>query len=267
MFNENTVMGKRMIHLASVLVILLIVILGIHIVKSLGSNGHKGGYGGETKNTIVVAGKGEVIAIPDITTITFSVVEQATTVSDAQSKATAKMNKALDVLKGLGVEEKDVKTTDYSAYPRYEYLSQVCTMYSCPPSGTQKLIGYEVRQSIMVKIRNIADAGKILGNIGETGVSDISGLNFTVDDQDAKVREARKSAIDDAKEQATQLAKDLGVKLGDIVSFNESGNYPMPIYYAKDMAMGMGGVSESAPQLPVGENKITSNVTIVYEIK
>ncbi|MFO0718673.1 MAG: SIMPL domain-containing protein [Candidatus Paceibacterota bacterium] len=266
MFNENTVMGKRMINLASVLAIFLIVILGIHIVKSLGSSGHKGGYG-ETKNTIVVAGKGEVIAIPDIATINFSVVEQATTVSEAQNKATAKMNKALDTLKGLGVEEKDVKTIDYSAYPRYEYLSQVCTMYSCPPSGTQKLIGYEVRQSIMVKIRNIADAGKILGNIGETGVSDISGLNFTVDDQDAKVREARKSAIDDAKEQAKQLAKDLGVRLGDIVSFNESGNYPMPMYAVKDMAMGMGGSAESAPQLPAGESKITSNVTIVYEIK
>ncbi len=119
----------------------------------------------------------------------------------------------------------------------------------------------------MIKIRNIADAGKVLSAIGTTGVSDISGLNFEVDDQDAKVREARKIAIDDAREQAKQLAKDLGVKLSDIVSFNESGNYPTPMYYAKDMAMGMGGANESAPQLPTGESKITSNVTITYEIK
>lgn len=268
MFNENTVVGKRMNTLVTVFTVILIVFLGVHTIKSFGGRSeHKSNPFGVVQNTITVSGKGEILAIPDIATITFSVVEQAMTVSEAQDKATAKMNKALDTLKGLGVEEKDVKTTDYSAYPRYEYLSQVCTMYSCPPSGSQKLIGYEVRQSIMVKIRNIADAGKILGNIGETGVSDISGLNFTVDDYDAKVREARKSAIDDAKEQAKQLAKDLGVKLDDIVSFNESGNYPMPMYAVKDMAMGMGGASESSPQLPVGESKITSNVTIVYEIK
>jgi uncharacterized protein YggE len=118
----------------------------------------------------------------------------------------------------------------------------------------------------MVKIRKIEDAGKVLGVIGTTGVSDISGLNFEVDEQDEKVREARKMAIDDAREQAKQLAKDLGVKLGDIVSFNESGNYPMPMYYVKDMALGMGGSAESTPEIPTGESEITSNVTIVYEI-
>lgn len=267
MFNESTSVGKRMNFLVTVFAVILIVFLGINTIKSFSGRGHMGDVFGDSQHTIVVAGKGEVIAIPDIATVTFSVVEQASTVSDAQNKATAKMNKALETLKGLGIEEKDVKTTDYNAYPRYEYLNQVCTMYSCPPSGSQKLVGYEVRQSILVKIRNVADAGKVLGAIGTTGVSDISGLNFTVDDQDAKVREARKSAIDDAKAQATQLAKDLGVRLGKIVSFNESGNYPMPMYSVKDMAMGMGGSSESAPQLPTGESKITSNVTIVYEIK
>ncbi len=266
MFNENTVVGKRMNMLVMILTIVLIAFVGIHTIKSFGGRGHMGGFD-NSQHTIVVAGKGEIVAIPDIATFTFSVVEQASTVSDAQNKATEKMNKALEALKSLDVNEKDVKTVDYSAYPRYEYLNQVCTMYSCPVSGSQKLIGYEVRQTIMVKVRNVADAGKVLGEIGKTGVSDISGINFTVDDQDSKVREARKSAIDDAKSQAEQLAKDLGVKLGKIVSFNESGNYPMPMYAVKDMAMGMGGSAESAPQLPTGESKITSNVTIVYEIK
>ncbi len=266
MFNENTVVGRRMNLIVTVLAVVLVLFFLSMTFRSAGARGHMGG-GLSDKNIITVAGKGEVIAIPDIATITFSVVEQAINVGEAQAKATTKMNKALEVLKNQGIAETDIKTTDYSAYPRYEYFNQICNQYSCPTSGSQKLIGYEVRQSILVKIRKIEDAGKVLGVVGETGVSDISGLNFEVDEQDVKVREARKLAIDDAKEQAKQLAKDLGVKLGSIASFNESGNYPMPMMYKTDMALGMGGSAESSPQLPVGENKITSNVTITYEIR
>ena len=268
MFNENTIVGKRMNLLVTIFTIVLILFVASMTVNSFSGRGHAhGGALSEDQNTISVSGKGEIIAIPDIATVTFSVVEQADTVVDAQNKSTTKMNTALSVLKAKGVENKDIKTTDYNAYPRYEYQNQICTQYSCPPSGNQKIIGYEVSQSVAVKIRKIEDAGKILGAIGETGVSNISGLNFEVDNQDAKTREARKLAIDDARTQAKKLASDLGVRLGDIMSFNESGNYPIPMYYAKDTAMEMGGVGGSAPQLPAGESKVTSNVTIVYEIK
>jgi uncharacterized protein YggE len=267
MFNENTIVGKRMNSLVTVFVIVLIIFLGVGTLKTFGIFGNSKELAVSNTNFISVSGKGEVIAIPDIATFNFSVIEQASTVSDAQNKVTAKINKTIETLKSLGVEERDIKTVNYNTYPKYEYFNQVCTAYSCPPSGSQKLIGYEVQQNIMVKIRNIADSGKVLGAIGSTGVSDISGLNFTVDDYDVKMREARKMAIEDAKTQAQQLAKDLGVKLVSISNFSESGNYPMPMYSAKDMTMGMGGANESAPQIPTGENKITSNVSIVYEIK
>ena len=53
--------------------------------------------------------------------------------------------------------------------------------------------------------------------------------------------------------------------MGKITSFNENGNYPIPMYAGKAM---MDSVTVSAPaQLPVGENLITSDVTITYEIK
>ena len=45
-------------------------------------------------------------------------------------------------------------------------------------------------------------------------------------------------AIADAKTQAQSLASSLGVSLVRIISFNEAGNYPQPIYYAKAMSAG-----------------------------
>lgn len=227
------------------------------------------GSGVNPTNIITVSGEGEVFAVPDIATFTFSSSEDAKTVKDAQDKVTQKIDVALSALKkDYDVAEKDIKTVDYSVYPKYDYTSFPCSQFSCPPSK-QNLTGYTVSQTISVKVRKVADAGEILGAMGTAGVTNISGLNFTVDDEDALTREARKSAITDAQEKAEALSRDLGVSIVRIVSFSESGNYP--IYYSKfgleTMAQDGGRGGANAPEVPVGENKITSNVTITYEIR
>lgn len=221
------------------------------------------------QTTISVSGEGKTTVIPDIATVSFSVITDAAVVSDAQENATKKMNAAIAAVRSFGVEEKDIKTTGYNISPRYEYSKVIvpCTQWGCPP-GKQVLTGYEVSQNVSIKIRKIADAGKILSKLGETGVSDISGLTFSVDKEDAAKDDARGKAITDAKTKAEILAKQLGVSLVRIVNFSESGNYP--IYYAKTMAAdGLGGSPQSAPipDIPAGENTITSNVTITYEIR
>lgn len=220
-------------------------------------------------NIITVSGEGEVFAVPDIATFTFSSSEDSKTVKEAQDKVTKKMNLALEVLrKDYGIEDKDVKTVDYSVYPKYENTNFPCTEFRCP-AGKQDLVGYTVTQTVSVKVREVTEAGKILGSMGEVGVTNISGLNFTIDDEDILKREARQIAITDAREKAKVLSKDLGVKLMRIVSFSETGNYP--IYYSKfgvaEMSVANDGRGAIAPELPVGENKIMSNVTITYEIR
>lgn len=226
------------------------------------------GSGVMPTNIITVSGEGEVFAVPDVATFTFSSSEDAKTVKEAQDKVTTKINTALDSLKkDYGIEDKDIKTVDYSVYPKYDYTNFPCSQFSCPPS-TQTLIGYTVNQTISVKVRDVAEAGSILGAMGTVGVTNISGLNFTIDDEDALNREARQEAIADAQEKAKALSKDLGVKIVRVVNFSESGNYP--IYYNKafDVALAEGGRGgATAPEVPVGENRIISNVTITYEIR
>jgi uncharacterized protein len=101
------------------------------------------------------------------------------------------------------------------------------------------------------------------------GANNVSGLSFTIDDEDALTAEAREQAINDAEEKAEELADQLGVSLVRIVGFNEGGG-GYPVQYARAemtmMALDEGAVG-SAPSLPVGENKISSFVTITYEIR
>lgn len=224
------------------------------------------------QRTIMVSGEGESFAKPDIASFSFSVVEEGKTVSEAQEKADTKMNKALAALKESGIEEKDIKTTNYSFYPKYEWEQVYCAQVvgvRCPP-GKNVLQGYEVNQTITVKVRKTEQAGDLVTKVGAVGASNVSGVEFTVDDRDKYVAEAREAAIKKAKENAEKLERQLGIKLGKMLYFNENGNYPMP-FYAEGKGGGVGMESSSVQSLradlPVGESRITSNVSLTYEIR
>lgn len=224
------------------------------------------GAGVMPANTISVSGYGEAFAAADIATFSFSVVSLKPTVVAAQEDATAKANATTKYLTDAGVDKKDIQTSTYSVNPQYDYIQGVCTNGYCP-SGKQVLKGYEVRQTTTVKVRDTAKAGDLLAGVGTKGATEVSGLQFTFDDPNKLQNESRTKAIADAKTKANELAKELGVSLVRVVSFNENGSTPGPIYYAKDMAMGSVGAPQAAPEISVGENKVTSNVQITYEIR
>ncbi|OGI68158.1 hypothetical protein A3A05_01100 [Candidatus Nomurabacteria bacterium RIFCSPLOWO2_01_FULL_41_12] len=251
----------------------LIVLSLLFAVKFFSELRSYGMMGSSNANVITLSGHGEVQAVPDIANVYFTISKDAKTVKEAQ-EAVAKIEKAaLDFLKGKGVADKDIKTENASFYPKYEYkydtkMMMPCNEYGCPPrGGNSVIVGYTASESVTVKVRNTDDAGIIMQGLGTVGVSNLNGPNFAIDDEDALKAEARKKAIDDARVKAKVLAKDLGVKLGRIANFSEGGGY-FPVMYGK--VAGMGGDAEisSAPaEIPKGENTISSDVTITYEIK
>ncbi|MEQ1561625.1 MAG: SIMPL domain-containing protein [Nitrospira sp.] len=263
----NDVQKNKIFNSFFAVIILLAVFLGVESLKSLKEYSYVG-RGVVSSNVINVTGKGEVVTIPDIGEFSFAVVEEGKTVGEAQDKSAKKINIIVDAIKKMGVEEKDIKTTSYNSYPKYEYSSlSACSMGYCPPSK-QILTGYEVNQTISIKIRKTSDAGNILTKVGDLGASNISGLNFVVDDTDKVQAEARDKAVADAKAKAKILSKSLGVKLKRVVNYYESGNQPSPYYGISAMkSEGMGGDMATVPSVPTGENKIISNVTITFEVE
>lgn len=251
---------------AWVVLIILAVFLGVQTLGSL----KKLGDTNPSYNTINVTGEGEVFAVPDIATFSFMVTADAKTVAAAQEDVTEKVNSVLAELKNQGVEERDIKTTDYNVYPRYSYTQPVCTQFSCPP-GRQILEGYTASHNVSVKVRKTDDAGKILGAVGEQGATNLSGISFTIDDPEKLTEEARAKAIANAGEKAEKLSDDLDVKLVRVVSYNDNSDGGAMPYYREGLAMGMGGADAKAqsvaPQLPTGENKIRVVVNVTYEIR
>ncbi len=247
--------------------VLLVIFLAVLSIKQLKSIGYVGNEDPMIAS-ISVSGKGEAISIPDIATFSFTVTENAKTVEEAQAKATEKINKALKAVKDAGVAERDLKTLSYTINPRYEYNQVYCITYPCP-SGKSVLTGYDVSQTTQVKVRDLSKAGVLFDIIGSAGVSNVDSLMFSIDDLESIKAKARVDAINDAKAKAEILAKQLGVKLVRITSYYDS-NPELPYMYGRGEMMSSDVVSLKAavaPEIPKGEQKITANVTISYEIK
>ncbi|MBI5003861.1 SIMPL domain-containing protein [Candidatus Kaiserbacteria bacterium] len=225
------------------------------------------GAGISPTNTIVVSGQGEVFAVPDTGEFSVTIQEEAKDVATAQDAMAKKANAIIVYLKDAGVAEKDIKTTDYSVSPQYEWSQGICTNGYCPP-GKQNLTGFQAAETLDVKVRDTKKAGDLLSGVGGKGAYQVSGLSFTVDDEDTLKAQARDKAIEQAKTKADALAKSLGVSIVRVVGFNENeGGVPVPMYARADMAAGVSMEKSVAPDIAVGQNKITSNVSVTYEIR
>ena len=272
-----------------IMVVVVLIIGALIGLKVLGSSNN---YKNQTPPTISVDGTGDAVAVPDVATFSFSVTETAKTVADAQTAATTKINAALKVVKDAGVADTDVQTASYSINPHYEYQTAVCpTPVTIPmsasaaggsasadvsssiaspiycPSSRNVLTGYDVSQSVTVKVRDLTKAGALFTAIGALGVQNVDSLAFSVDKPDAIQAEARSKAIANAQAKADELAKELNVHLVRVAGFSENNYQPGPIMYAMNASVAKTGAAAPTPEIPAGQEKVTDNVTITYEIQ
>ncbi len=225
-----------------------------------------------TTNTVSFSGKGKVFAKPDFATLDFSVFTEAVTSKEAQDANSKKSQKISDFLKKQDIEEKDIKTTYYNIYPKYSsnyptviYDERQVQAYP-PPPLEPKIVGYSVNQGLQVKVRDFDKLSGIVDGLVANGVNNVNNLGFSIEDPEKVRSEARTLAIADAKKKADELKGKIGINLGKIVNFYEDS-----YGYAFDRGGGYGGEIQSlpakGPALPPGENEISINVTLTYQIK
>ncbi len=207
------------------------------------------------QRVISVNGEGKIYAKADIAEINLGVTNEARAIAEAQNQSTTAINKIMSFLKSSGVLEKDIKTTNYSIYPVYDYIK-----------GKQTLKGYQVSQNLDVKIRDLAKTGDIIAGAAENGANLVGSLSFTFDDPEALKAQARELAIKDAKEKAKKLASNLDIKLKGLINYSESSAGDTRVFFSEALGKG-GAASAPSPEIPAGENEITINVSLAYEIR
>ena len=271
-FDYKNMDPEKKTRIRRVVRIVLIVLLVLFVLNLVTEHGYRVENDGKQVNTITFSGHGEVQAVPDIANVDFTIRKDASTVKVAQDDVAVVEKNVLASLKANGILDTDIKTTSASFSPKYEYKytkidTTLCTQYGCPPApGKNVIVGYEAYESITIKIRNTDSTGKVIQDLGALGVTDLNGPNFTVDNEDALKDTARQKAIDDAKVKAKELAKELGVRLGKITSYTEGNNYPVPMY-AKNAMLDSTASGAAPAVIPKGENTISSDVSITYELR
>jgi len=203
-----------------------------------------------------VTGEGKISVKPDIATVNVGVQATGTTVKEVQDNLNKNINAVSAAVKKLGVDEKDIKTSNYNMNPQYDYTA-----------SRQRIIGYQASSNLTIKVRAIEKVNNVVDSATGAGANTVGGISFDVDDKTTGENDARKLAVADAKAKASQAATTAGFTLGKIINYQESTNgYRPPILYAKaDMMMTTGAGAPT--ELNTGSTDITLTVTLSYEVK
>ncbi len=205
--------------------------------------------------TLNVNGLGSTNLTPDIAYIYIGVHSEGATASEVVAANKTQTNAVLDALKKAGVDEKDLRTTNFSIWPSQQYS----------PEGTVTGTIYMVDNTVYVTVRNLDGLGDLLDDTIAAGANSINSIQFDVADKSAAVKEARAKAVEDAKKQAQELADAAGVKLGNIQSISFYDNSPYPVFDGK--GGGGGTVAQSAVTIQPGQLTISVTVNLTYDIK
>ena len=252
-FHGTEFARKIFLTLFSILVAYMIFLVGTMIRNNIEEDYHIG-FADRQERTITLDAQAKVTASPDIAITTIGMIADGSTVAEAQEKNTTVVNNLIARLKELGVDEKDIQTTNYDIYPQYNYTEE----------DGRILEGYEVSQNVQIKIRNLDKANSALALAGEVGANSVSGLQFTIDDREVYRTEARNKALDKVFKKAKELSYSLGVNLVSVVSYNEfetGGDFGTQPAFERAYAFTAG------PEVEAGSMDVWMNVGVTFEIR
>jgi uncharacterized protein len=208
---------------------------------------------GQDRPSITAQGVGEVKGTPDTLTVVLGVQTRSAGAKDALDANNSKAKALIEVLKGRGVADKDIQTSQLSIAPTYD-------------DKGQRITGYQVDNQVRATLHDLAGAGGLI-DASAAAVGDavrVASIGFSIDDDSDLKAQARSEAVRRAHDQAEQMAKAAGVKLGRVRSITESpASSPPPYPYALGAAA---PARDSAVPIQPGSQELTLTVDVVYDI-
>lgn len=202
---------------------------------------------------LTVSASGEVRRAPDIATVSAGVVTQAADANAALRQNAEQMTRVVAALRQAGIADRDVQTAGVNLHPQYRYVENQ------PPAIT----GYQATNTVNATVRDIGRLGRILDALAATGANQISGPAFDVDRKDEALDEARRSALEKARQRAGMYAESLGLRVRRIVSIDETGlDMPRPMMRMEAKAM----AADASTPISPGENVLGLTLNVVFEL-
>lgn len=213
---------------------------------------------GQGAGLIRVVGDGQSLRTPDLAIVRLTVLRQAAEASPAVSASTEATRKLIDALIAIDIDRDDMQSADFQISPRLDYTAKPD---GTPPSSA--IIGYDARNTLMVRVRKVAEVGKVLDVALKNGVNEGGSVDFLVEDVAGAVDEARKHAVAAAMKSAAAIAEASSLKLGPIVAIEDQPAATV-FPYASTEARLRAGSSDGGVPIVTGKNVITARVAVSY---
>lgn len=248
-YNKLPKLEQRVIFATFILLALFLIFAGFNQLVNAW-NSYRNAGATNIYQTVSFVGEGKVKAAPDTARAEIGLVTEGKDTITVQNENSSKMNAVIKFLKERGISEADIKTSNYSLSPKYEYNK-----------GKSSLVGYVLNQNLTVTVRNLDKIGEILDGAVSSGANRIDSVSLFVDKPEELKNKAREEAVKQAKEKVAATSKIAGLRLGRLVGFSEGSSGEPPMFFE---ALSKGG---AAPQIEPGTQEIKVNVTLTYLLK
>lgn len=197
---------------------------------------------------------GEVHIVPDMATVQSGVISEGRTASEALNVNSQRMNGVFAALTRAGIDRRDIQTSNLQINPVWSNYSS---------NEDRRITGYQATNTVTARVDELDSLGATIDALVTAGANNIQGVTFGVEDDSEARRQARLNAVAELRETANLYAGALGIELGGLIEFSESGGYrPQPVAnFARMESM------DAAT--PVAAGQLTVSVTIngVYAIE
>ena len=204
---------------------------------------------------ISVTGEGKVKMIPDQAIITVGFQNSGKEAKEVKALNDEVVDRVIKFLKKNGVPSTDYKTNNVSLHKSYDY--------------EKKKNNFQADQTLSVTLKDLMKYDEIMMGLNDAGINSIQGVEFKSSKMDDYEKEARKNAILNAKQKATDYVSVLGQKVGKalLITDNSQAYMPQPMYKGNMMAMAADALGGRQETLAVGEMEINTNVSVTFVLE
>jgi hypothetical protein len=204
---------------------------------------------------VVVSGEGVVKAAPDQAWVTIGAESRSRNPKEAQTQNATAMSAVQQKLAAAGIAKDALRTLSVDLQLESDWVN-----------GRQVPRGYVARNTIEVRLDDIARVGEVIDIAVTGGATAVHGVRFDLKQRQSLEREALKLATADARARAEAAAAGAGRAIDRVIRIEEPSGRPYP----PPAPMLMARTAEDArAQTPViaGEIEIRANVMLTATLK
>lgn len=218
--------------------------------------------------SVTASGLAERKVAPDEAHVNVTIASTNLKLDAAKAEHDKKLRDVMSIAKKAGIDEAQMKTENSSIQPQYTY-----------ENNKRNFKGYMVNTMLDITVKKMENVGGLIEKLSGAGLENGNGqewgnlmnVSYRLSNPDKIRDEMLAEAIKNARAKAENMASAAGASIGNVIQINEGGtpqfNFPIaPVpMMARAMKADAAGFAESAP--PVGEQSVSANVNVIFELK